>query len=81
MCLKTEKIKFLVLKVEEILVDILVFKFPEMFSTHGNTMKQTRNFMVFKKKMESEGGKKKKMDSVLPHPRQLTFPRASGDDK
>lgn len=39
---------------EEILVDILVSKFPgKMFSTHGNTMKQTRNFMVFKKKMES----------------------------
>lgn len=42
MCLKKrENIKFLISKVEEILVDILVSKFPEkMFSTYGNTMKQ-----------------------------------------
>jgi hypothetical protein len=66
-----EKITFLVSKGEEILVDILVFKFPEkMFSTNENTMKQTKIFMVFKEKM-GRGGKKLKKVGLFPTPEPL----------
>lgn len=65
-------------------MDILVFKFPEkIFSTHGNTMKQTNNFMVFREKM---GGKEKNYRKWVwfqpPKPFcQPTVPRASEDDR
>ena len=73
MCLKKrEKIKFLVSKVEEILVDILVSEFPEkMFSTHGNTKKQAFHGIYLKEYRLAPP----------PHPVKPTVPTVSGADR